>query len=343
MKCEQYLNRIEGLIEGELDERSAAAVKLHVFACAECALRYKAAKREREIYARYLFDTEPPVDSWARFQSRLESENEITFHSAEPPAAVLSGWKTNLLSRWRVSPAFAGAILVAVFGIGYGLSKIMPGGTAVDNKAIAVVNSGDIELPVNPDRNVKDESTGSLTKIESSKKTDSPTVIKTKIESNKADGNQQAEKKLKLVAIKAVNKSKSTVSDNKKNDKKNAAESIEDEIGNWRRNLESETARQIEKIELLLRSFRNARSAEESGRFDVAYEKLQARKLLEKNVQLRQGAESYGTFYAEEILGRVEPYLLDISNLENNSPPEKVQEIKERVKNQNIIASLQGY
>jgi hypothetical protein len=107
--------------------------------------------------------------------------------------------------------------------------------------------------------------------------------------------------------------------------------------------LEAEIAGQIEKIELLLRSFRNVKLTENLVDFDVEYEKRQARRLLKANAALQRNAKNYGIYYGEELLSRAEPYLLEIANLENNPSPDRILDIKRRVGSQNIIAGLQVY
>lgn len=101
-----------------------------------------------------------------------------------------------------------------------------------------------------------------------------------------------------------------------------------------------EVARHIERAQLLLRSFRNARDTDD---FDVAYEKQRSRALLSQNAVLRRGAEAKGNLPVGELLGSVEPFLLDIANLPDNPNSDDVRSIKARMQKKEIIAALQIY
>jgi hypothetical protein len=101
-----------------------------------------------------------------------------------------------------------------------------------------------------------------------------------------------------------------------------------------------EIARHIERAQLLLRSFKNTR---DTGDFDVAYEKQRSRTLLSQNAVLRRGAEAKGNLPVGELLGSVEPFLLDIANLPDKPNSDDVRSIKARMQKKEIIAALQIY
>jgi len=342
MNCEKILNFIDDLVEGELDEQTAAKVDSHTFACLECREQYETLKREKEIYAHYLFDAEPPNDLWANFQTRLESEKEKTLPAAKIPAQE-NARRTKIFGFLRLSPALAGAALLVVFGIGFGWLKFVPSETSVD-KYVAKTEPGGSQLPTNSAETEKSGTANLPTQIKSGENTVAlkNSRLKDKSKSLKARSASAAGKKSIAEAVKSRQK---TVFPNVKKFPADRNEPNEEERLQrlQMRNLEKEIAGQIERVELLLRSFRNTRAIETIENFDVEYERMQARKLFEKNARLRREAESYGIVYAEELLNRIEPYLLDIANLEANPAPDKVLDIKERVSNQNIIASLQIY
>ncbi|HKP88230.1 MAG TPA: hypothetical protein VJZ26_19150 [Blastocatellia bacterium] len=104
--------------------------------------------------------------------------------------------------------------------------------------------------------------------------------------------------------------------------------------------LDVETARHIEQAQLFFRSFRNARDGED---FDADYEKRRSRELLSQNAVLRRGAEAKGNLPVQELLGSVEPFLLDIANLPDKPTGGDVRSIKERMQKKEIIATLQIY
>jgi len=63
--------------------------------------------------------------------------------------------------------------------------------------------------------------------------------------------------------------------------------------------------------------------------------------LLYKNVLLRRDAEAKGNLPVEELLGSLEPFLLDIANLPEKPSSNEVRSIKERMQKKEIVSALQ--
>ena len=107
--------------------------------------------------------------------------------------------------------------------------------------------------------------------------------------------------------------------------------------------IDVETARHIERAQLLLRSFRNTRDADSQPDTNLSYEKQGSRELLYKNVLLRRDAEAKGNLPVEELLGSLEPFLLDIANLPEKPSGNDIRSIKERMQKKEIVSALQIY
>ena len=330
MNCEKYLNLIDDLVENELDEQTAEEINLHIFACRRCETKFQTLKREKEMYAHYLFDVEPPADLLAKFQIKLGAEKSAVF-AVEKSPSTFSSWKAKLFSSFSLSPTFAMAGALILFTVSFVLVNLMS-------------EKGDEQLKV---------ATKDLNKLQMMlPKLNEPEIIDKNSGADLSEGDEQIkdlaknktnQSNLKTIVAEPISVKKSKTESPKTDFVKDIQLTDEEKQLKLIQDLELEAVKQIEKVELLLRSFRNVRFAEGSEKFDVAYEKQQARKLLANNIELRQRAEDYGTLFTEEILSKVEPYLLDIANLDSNPSSEQVLEIKERVRNQNIIASLQSF
>ena len=101
--------------------------------------------------------------------------------------------------------------------------------------------------------------------------------------------------------------------------------------------------RHFEKVQMLLRSFRNADPSGREFTADLAHERLRSKNLLFQNILLRRNAESSGNVPAEEVMASLEPILLDIANLSERPTSDEVRAIKERIHNKEIIGVLQVY
>ena len=336
MNCEKYQILTDAFIEGELDEKIYEPANSHIRVCPRCADYRRAAEREKEIYAHYLFDVEPPPDLWTKFRVKLDNETETIL----PLPVAKPRRKINFAGFSLFYPAmgFAATLLVA-----FGIVSVKFSTTESDagNQSVAEIVSNNVRksspaIAENAERDLTDQNDNNKTFA-------APKAFKTGYE--KAASTNRKQIKIKSAPIKTPERKGKIVSDDKIDDKTDeaAVASRQNAIQIQLSALEKSAAEQIEKTELLLRSFRNARLTENGSVYDVGYEKRQARRLLEKNFQLRQSAGNFGDFQTQEILEKIEPLLLDIANLENASLPEKVLDIKERVREQNIIASLQSY
>ncbi len=107
--------------------------------------------------------------------------------------------------------------------------------------------------------------------------------------------------------------------------------------------IDVETARHIERAQLLLRAFRNTRESSAQSAPDLSYEKRRSRGLLYKNILLRRDAEAKGNMPVEELLGSLEPFLLDIANLPDRPSNDDLLSIKERMHKKEIVSALQVY
>src|SRR5262245_37062593 len=104
-----------------------------------------------------------------------------------------------------------------------------------------------------------------------------------------------------------------------------------------------ETNEHLRQTQLLLRSFRNTSIGETETAFDLTYEKRLSRELLSKNRLFRRSAENKEDSQAKELLNQLEPLLLDIANLPDKPTQDEVLLIKELMREQKIIATLQIY
>jgi hypothetical protein len=100
-----------------------------------------------------------------------------------------------------------------------------------------------------------------------------------------------------------------------------------------------ETSRHVERVQLLLRSFRNSQLV--GNQSELAFEKKLSRDLLSQNTFLRRNAEVAGDVSTAELLSNVEPLLLDIANMDQRPSSDDVSLIRDRIEKKEIVAALQ--
>lgn len=100
--------------------------------------------------------------------------------------------------------------------------------------------------------------------------------------------------------------------------------------------------RHAERVERLLRSFRNARLTDRDATLGVADARRLSKRLLYSNIALRREASGAGDIAVKGWLDSLEPILLDISNLPNKPSPDAVGSIKDRIRRRQLVGVLQA-
>jgi Putative zinc-finger len=319
MKCEACLNRLEEYIDGELVEHDAEQISAHLITCGDCSSAFDGLASEQEVYARYDRDLEVSPSMWNLIETRIAGEE----------GAIASSSRSKLRN------------LVAVFFVGPRLGFAFAGATAI---LIAAIVMGVVYIRIQKESRIQDlvvavQAPNDVLGLEAAI---APSVKHTGIESRAQDGamweqsrNVRNEKPNGMATKPTVSRHPNTRSLDQNDVFYSAVANSDAE--------DFETQRHIERAQNLLRSIRNAEVPNDEEAVDVSYEKALARRLLTENIVLRREAEANGRFPVKTLLSSLEPFLIDIANLQDQSTPDELSVVKDRVRKTEIVAALQSH
>jgi Putative zinc-finger len=320
---------IQAYFDGELPADAAAAVLTHLNGCTTCAAFAREVERA-VILIKSAFDDELPENvPSVSLRARLESALAQT----KTPTAVDHSFGRHLydlvsarlhageLSSLRLG--FAVAVVVAVVILAGGLARNLWRSTTPEQKKEMV---GPAPVPARTPT------------LQHQVKTQSPETVA-------GSKGHQAMRILRIDRIaRRVKPEPARPEIGKQIVQATSIPTVRHIRHIWDTTLRNpETSEHLRQTQLLLRSFRNTSIDEEKAIFDLAYEKRLSRELLSKNRLFRRSAEKKEDSQAKELLNQIEPLLLDIANLPDTPSQDDVLLIKELMREQKIIATLQIY
>lgn len=369
MRCEDCLPLIEEYFDGEVTGQTSEQVGAHLSACADCSAALDALSFEQEIYARYdRGGLEVTPDLWAR----VSAEIARTPNAPESPAAGrpflsrVREYFSAALGALAVRPALASSLALLVVAATAGtlwLSRRTQSNAPAQGVAQRNVPAPPAAAPTAPDKGDADDIQGQLSALSP----DEGALINVAHESRDAataqnanptqrDGGAElsAEELLAGIESSAPKAAPGIVvigpAEHRRADE---TQPLLDTVASPRAEVvttdaqlldpeQKDVARHVERAQMLLRSIKNA-GASETGGADVAYEKDLSRKLLAENATLQLEAEVKGDKETQQVLDRIEPFLLEIANMGEKPSREEVRSIGERVRQNEIVAALEVY
>jgi len=314
MSCD-FTEKISLLIDGELSEHDAREVQRHLTGCAACQEARADFLSFRSEISSYGASLNPAAQAAALKRILGQSTNQPRVTSVKPKL----GWS------WSFAPravAFASLVLAAAL-IGF----IVYRGAQTNQSSIAQKNPPAAPSPAARIASATPEATP-LASPEPSQTPGAPGA-------KPSEKNPSKPKSVRRYPV-LPNDGNNIASVQPHTDGAQPSTSP-----NNAGDIQALTGMHLEKSELLLRAFRNVRTAKPGGTVDVDYERKLAQQLIVQNMMLKREADAAGDIQVGSLLENLEPILLDIANLPQGVGADDVRVINDRVERKNIVALLQ--
>lgn len=375
MNCD-WTEKISLLIDGELARDEAARVENHLATCAACREAHAGFLGLRQEIRAY--EHAPDVLAQRRALENILAaggtravaplgvgERKIERATGRP--ARVREWLSGAFAAPRLRPAFAAAALI-LFAVTAGLVMYINSRDSSTRRETASRNDGNsgVQQTPAPSPSLTRE-VGTSATPEVSKPQEKPIDEGREQGDNataRGGGVQRNERKINVAAMKNPGAQRRRMNAPRLGEPgrfdggtgalpeteaaSNGAASDSALSGVTRRSApvvslapEAEAARHVERAQVLLRSFRNARFSRSDASYDAALQKERSRKLLYQNILLRRDAATRGDLPVENLLSRLEPVLLDIANLPDKPSSADVRPIRERIERKKMVALLQ--
>jgi anti-sigma factor RsiW len=345
MGCE-FTEEVSLLVDGELPPHEAARLRAHVEACAGCRQARDAFLLLRQELRSYELTPDPHAQSKALAAILSDSSDE---EAAVPSAAVRvgrritpreAGWLSwerlaELFGIRRLRPAHVAMLALLLIATALGLrwlagSHTSDGTLQPEAPALANTNS----QPIRAESAAKDLEKRS----NDSDAVDGPTIHQAKVRRYHHTSRQRREGLSGEVPREAARAGTNTLQPSSESAAPYTSESLRATAADPTLRI----GRHAERVERLLRSFRNSRMTDKDPTLEVADARRLSKRLLYSNIALRREAAGAGDLPVEGLLDSLEPILLDISNLPDRPSPDAVGSIKERIRRRQLVGVFQA-
>lgn len=314
--CSKTKDRLIDLVFDEVNANEQAVLLAEMKGCGECEDFYRSIGSTLSAFDQATLAMSPGEEYWPGYESRLKAR--LREREEPAPGRALTAWLGSLfgsgLGASRIQIAATAALLsvalgsLLVFALFDSNGEGPPPATAVDNAQPAT----------QPDE--RRDAIATVKPFSASPQAIRPRkpverVIRTPL---KKIAPAAAQEKIQALAV-------------------------EHQRTGFTSALHTELVSHFERAQILLRSFRNVKPSTAEATFDLSYEKRMSRELIATNMLLRRNAETRAEATAKELLGQIEPLLLDIANLRDAPSRDDVRSIKEMIQKQEIVAALQLY